>query len=65
MFRDETTKLIDALAAQNNEKAELEAAESELQSRWQEKEDEFCTLQRNHEQERERNVKALKQVCQH
>jgi hypothetical protein len=65
MFRDETTKLMDALAAQNDDKAQLEAAESELQSQWQEKEDDFRALQCNHEQERERNVKALKQVCQH
>ncbi len=63
LYRDETTKLRDALATQNEEKAKLEAGESELQSSWQEKEDDLRTRQRNYEQEHERKAKALEQVC--
>ena len=65
LFRDETTKLMDALAAQNEEKAKLEAGESELQSRYQEAEDDLRTQQHNYEQERERKAKTLEQVCHH
>ena len=64
MFRDETTKLSDALAAQNEEKVQLEAEESKLHSCWQEKQDGFHTLQSTHKQENARNAKALEQVCQ-
>ena len=50
-------------AAEAEEKAKLEAEESELQSCWQEKQNDFHTLQSKHEQECERNTKALEQVC--
>ena len=56
---------MDALAAQNEEKAKLEAGESELQLSWQAKEDDLRTQQCNYEQERERKAKALEQVCHH
>lgn len=62
LFRDETNKLMDARAAQNEDKTKLEASESELQSRWQEKEEDFRKLQQNHAQERERRAKTLEQV---
>ena len=56
---------MDTLATKNEEKAKLEAEELKLQTCWQEKQDDFHTLQSNHEQESERNTKALEQVCLH
>ena len=56
---------MDALAAHNEEKAKLEAGESELQLSWQAKEHDFRARQCDYAQERERKAKALEQVRHH